>query len=320
MSGAGWAPLGDKLGPGAILFAGVTVPTVSALFLLLVGTPRWRRRPGRLPRLPSPLVPRADTVIELIIAGNRRAVLWTLANRLRASGLAFAMLLTVIVPMSKLELAAFGAEGDNGRVEFAVKLDADFTLSEAEQQMRIYEDFLEERRDEWGFSNWNDRFDERGGSLSLYWDEHQESESTHAIERELRKTLPRLPGHELRFYDEENVGARDRTVATFTLRGTDSAELERLAASAVLILEEVQGLSGVSSTVEDVPDQLEVEIITIGGEIRKGKVFVTEHQRVVDVLNSDLRFIPIETEREEFEIINKSTIDQVKPIERRLAA
>jgi CheY-like chemotaxis protein len=34
-------------------------------------------------------------------------------------------------------------------------------------------------------------------------------------------------------------------------------------------------------------DQLEVEIITIGGEITKGKVFVTEHQRVIDVLNSD---------------------------------
>ncbi len=67
-------------------------------------------------------------------------------------------------------------------------------------------------------------------------------------------------------------------------------------------------------------DQLEVEIITIGGEIRKGKVFVTEHQRVVDVLNSDLSFIPFETEREELEIINKSTIDQVKPIEMRLAA
>ncbi len=67
-------------------------------------------------------------------------------------------------------------------------------------------------------------------------------------------------------------------------------------------------------------DQLEVEIITIGGETRKGKVFVTEHQRVVDVLNSDLSFIPFETEREELEIINKSTIDQVKPIEMRLAA
>ncbi len=67
-------------------------------------------------------------------------------------------------------------------------------------------------------------------------------------------------------------------------------------------------------------DRLEVEIITIDGETRKGKVFVTEHQRVVDVLNSDLSFFPIETEREELEIINKSTIDQVKPIEMPLVA
>ena len=67
-------------------------------------------------------------------------------------------------------------------------------------------------------------------------------------------------------------------------------------------------------------DQLEVEIITIDGETRKGKVFLTEHQRVIDVLNSNLSFIPFETERQELEIINKSTIDQVKPIEMRLAA
>ncbi len=67
-------------------------------------------------------------------------------------------------------------------------------------------------------------------------------------------------------------------------------------------------------------DQLEVEIITIGGETRKGKIFIMEHQRVVDVLNSDLSFIPFETEQEELEIINKSTIDQVKPIEMPLAA
>jgi CheY-like chemotaxis protein len=67
-------------------------------------------------------------------------------------------------------------------------------------------------------------------------------------------------------------------------------------------------------------DQLEVEIMTIGGETRKGKVFVRENQRVVDVLNSDPTFLAIETEREELEIINKNTIDQVTPIEMRLAA
>jgi len=78
--------------------------------------------------------------------------------------------------------------------------------------------------------------------------------------------------------------------------------------------------SGAPMKVSTSLEQLEVEIITIGGETRKGKVFVAENQRVVDVLNSDLNFFPIETERQEFEIINKSTIDQVKPIEMRLAA
>ena len=67
-------------------------------------------------------------------------------------------------------------------------------------------------------------------------------------------------------------------------------------------------------------DQIAVEITTIDEQTMVGKVVVFENQRVVDVLNSDRSFIPIETERGEVEIINKSTIDLVTPIEMRKAA
>ena len=67
-------------------------------------------------------------------------------------------------------------------------------------------------------------------------------------------------------------------------------------------------------------DQIAVEITTIDEQTMVGRVFVSGNQRVVDVLNGDRSFIPIETERGELEIINKSTFDLVTPIEMRKAA
>ncbi len=62
-------------------------------------------------------------------------------------------------------------------------------------------------------------------------------------------------------------------------------------------------------------DQIAVEITTIDEQTMEGKIFVSGNQRVVGVLNGDERFLPIESERGELEIINKGAIDMVTPIE-----
>jgi translation initiation factor IF-1 len=60
---------------------------------------------------------------------------------------------------------------------------------------------------------------------------------------------------------------------------------------------------------------INVEMTTVDGETRKGTIFAKERQRVVDVLNSDVAFVPFQSEKGELEILNKSTIDRVKPFE-----
>jgi hypothetical protein len=67
-------------------------------------------------------------------------------------------------------------------------------------------------------------------------------------------------------------------------------------------------------------DRIEVEITTIDGQKKHGKVFTAGQQRVVDILNDGGAFFPLETERGELEIVSKSTIDEVIPVETRMAA
>jgi hypothetical protein len=62
--------------------------------------------------------------------------------------------------------------------------------------------------------------------------------------------------------------------------------------------------------------RLEIELRTVEGEVLEGSIFVTPDQRVVDLLNTDNRFIAFEATNGSVEIINKVTIARVRPIER----
>ncbi len=238
----------------------IGVAAAVAIALLLLGAPRWRRRPGRAPARPARWTPRATSVLGMIVASNSALVGWTLRHRLGAAGLSLVALSTVAIPWTALDLSSTQLGGREPGVRFRVAFDGHFTLPEASSEMAIYEDFVEERRSEWGFSHYNSRFDTSGGRLTLYWDDPKPTEYFLAVEKELQESLPRLPGHQLRFYDEEAAGTSSREVVTFSLHGPDSVELERIGAEAVRLLEGIDGLSGVSSPLENAADQLEVQI------------------------------------------------------------
>jgi hypothetical protein len=48
-------------------------------------------------------------------------------------------------------------------------------------------------------------------------------------------------------------------------------------------------------------------------------VFLTDKDRVSDVFNSRRQFVPLETDRGEFQIINKGAVSRVKPLPRELS-
>jgi HAE1 family hydrophobic/amphiphilic exporter-1 len=77
---------------------------------------------------------------------------------------------------------------------------------------------------------------------------------------DVKRDVPRLSGHKLRFLDEMQGETRNRAVVTFRLHGPDSEELERLGAEAVRVLEEVPGLSSVTSPLEEGALQVQVQL------------------------------------------------------------
>ena len=224
----------------------------------LVGLPLWRRRPAGPPRWPERLVPAGDSVIEMIVALNQRLVGWTLGHRLAATLLALLAFSLIVIPISGVTLTPMGEDASTDAVRFRVSFETQFTLAEASEEVGIYEGFLEERREEIGFEHLSADFDERSARFSLYFEERRPAEEFQALVRRLQEELPRVPGHALRFYEEEQSTKRSQTVVGFTLTGPDSTMLETLGEQAQRILETVPGLTEVSTPLESAPDQIQV--------------------------------------------------------------
>jgi HAE1 family hydrophobic/amphiphilic exporter-1 len=238
----------------------LTLVALAVALLALFGLPRWRRRGALAPKLPAGLAPGGDSVLDLVVAGNRELVAWTLRHRLLATALAVAALSTLAVPTQMLDVGAFAEDAETDAARFEVTFEAPFTLEEAEGELRVYEDWLEAHRADLGFDHWSNHFDEREADLSIYYDTPLEPDALDAVQKRLKAELPQIPGHRLRFYDQEQSSERSSTVANVRITGPDSATLERLGWQAKKILEGVPGLKGVRTPRENAPDQLRVEI------------------------------------------------------------
>ena len=55
-------------------------------------------------------------------------------------------------------------------------------------------------------------------------------------------------------------------------------------------------------------DKSSVEITIDGGDVLEGSLFITSHERLVDVLNDERTFLPFETDAGKFLVINKAII------------
>ena len=244
----------------AFLGGWLGVLTTIALVMLLWRVPAWRRRPTRPPARPAHWIPRQATVLQMIVASNQRLVGWTLANRGKATLASLLAFSSILIPMKLVDPAAFMAGDGDPELDFRVRFDTEFTLAEAAEELRPYEEVVETHREEWGYEHWRSRFDEDSGSFELSWSEPPPPETFERIRSELKEKLPEIAGHSIRFYDEENVAENSREICRFQIRGPDSIALERIGEEAAVILEGVDGLSEVSTQVDDAPEQLDVQI------------------------------------------------------------
>lgn len=61
-------------------------------------------------------------------------------------------------------------------------------------------------------------------------------------------------------------------------------------------------------------DLMPTDVVLVDGTELRLSFFLRDRQRVVDVLNNDLTFLPVLSELGELTIINKITIDRLKPV------
>ena len=243
------------------LFGACLVALVATVvFIALVGLPLWRKRSPVPPRERERFVPRRASLIDMVIDLNRRQVDWTMRHRFAAFWIAALAFASVAVPLLSMEVTPFGQDSHEDSVEFRVDFNDDFTLEEAANEVAVYEEFLDSKKEAYGFDHWNNRFDETDANLTMFWERLPGETEIKRVEKALREDLPRIPGHTLRFYDREQTSQRSTKIAVFTLHGPDAAELENLGRTALGILEEVPGLSQVSSELEYAPEQIRVEV------------------------------------------------------------
>jgi HAE1 family hydrophobic/amphiphilic exporter-1 len=258
---AGLAPFGlpaATQSPGLIV--GLAAIGLGPLLILLLRLPRLRARSLATPPRPRSFVPPGDSLVGMVVEANQHLLAWTLRNRLAAVGVSVLCLASIALPFARVEKTAFGNDSSGDEIRFRVALLGRFTLSEAQDELLVYEQFLESKRADYGFAHWSNRFDEDSGRFGLHFEERKSGEEFEALERRLKDELPRVAGHRLRFYDENDSQSDTQSVARFTLLGTDSRELERIGQRAIALLERVPGLSEVSTPLEVAPDQIEVGV------------------------------------------------------------
>lgn len=242
-SGGQGTQLGLIAGIGLIL-----VPEIAAL----------RRR--RAPQRPERFAPLGDSVMDMVIDGNRRLVSWSLSHRIAATLIAIGCLVSVGVPLNAMKLAAFTQDNQSDSVRYWVDFTADYTLGEASREIALHEEFLLSKKEQLEFDHISARFGSNGGSVTAYWDTPLKPSQLKVIQETIRDEVPQPAGHAVSFADSEAATELSKDIAFFVLRGPDSEKLEEYGTRAMALLEGVEGLSSVKSGSISTERAIEVDI------------------------------------------------------------
>ena len=229
--------------------------------LALFGLRRWRARAHRAPVRHGDLRPAGDSILSWIQDGNRALLAWTVDHRYMASLVALLVVLSTAIPMGRMTMAAFGNDEDTSEIAIQIDMEDNFTLEETSDEIARYERVLEEAfRARLGVDHVVSRFGAGGGEIELRWRERQDMADLERWRTELRAGLPKLPGHRLIFGREQELDVASRQYINFQLRGPSAEALERYGREAVELLRRVPGLYDVTSSLEDAPEQIRLEL------------------------------------------------------------
>ena len=173
------------------------------------------------------------------------------------SALAF---MTIGIPAQNTSLTAFGEDEDTSELSFWVDLEDNFTLGEASEEMQRYERFVEPYKETFGFRNVVARFDSDSGEIDLRWPDRIDPKRLDRYRAQLRRELPSFAGHRVYFRGQEEISDSSKQFVSFEIRGTDPDALQEIGEQAAVVLAQVDGLTDVTTSTEEAPDQLLLEL------------------------------------------------------------
>tara|TARA_R110002126_G_scaffold64513_6_gene165163 strand:+ start:5163 stop:8687 length:3525 start_codon:yes stop_codon:yes gene_type:complete len=236
---------------------------VTAVILGLVayfGLGRWRNRPRQGPLMPTRVPLEGASVMSWLSSANNAMVGWALNHRTLGSAVIATTFFLFVPVMAQVKFASVDNEEGRSEIEVEVHLENGFTLWETSQEMARYEKVLEAHREELGFDSLIVRYGSRRAELGVAWKERMGRAELEVYRQRLREILPTFPGHELQFTAQQELGTADAISVHFQLRGPDADTLAVLGEEAKQILEKVPGLSDVRMSLDDSPEEVQIEI------------------------------------------------------------
>ncbi|MEZ6196524.1 MAG: efflux RND transporter permease subunit [Planctomycetota bacterium] len=238
----------------------------------------------------------AAHLIDLAIEGfsrvHRNLLGWSLDNRLAALGIMFAVCGAVTgLAMKHTELSQFSDES-GGRIRIRVTMDANFTLTDANEVFGQLYESVAGVSDEIGMDYCFYFFRKDRGSLQVGLVDREPEAAKKAVEV-LRETLPNLPGVKWAVGVERQN--EDRTSVPVTVYGPDVGTLARISDEMIDLLEarpEISEVTGGIGRSEDeiviVPDRERMQLFRIEPRTLMGTVqYGIRGQRLPDFQSGD---------------------------------
>jgi HAE1 family hydrophobic/amphiphilic exporter-1 len=230
----------------------IIITLICSLFLSLTAIPLAM---GRF--LPPRPMPRAGA-IEWLYLRHQRILGWTLSHRVASLALAFAIVLTALVPFMKVDKSTFsGSKVEKVNIEYTFHDNLNYR--EVERYVSRVENWIYTRRDSLHVKSVYSYFANNEAFTRAYLAAgYSDDEGAQVVRKMLREGLPPLPGARLKFGgDDENEGASRLSVRLF---GDPGERMQSLAEEMRRRLSRVPGLTDVEVGGEHGRHEVEVQV------------------------------------------------------------
>lgn len=184
----------------------------------------------------------------------KRMLNWMLTRRTDALvGVLGMIFITFVVPVKSVGCSESG-EGNIGEFNIRYQVGADASYYDRRNVVETVDQFVIDNKDRWGVRTWRARMRDTGqrGNTTVYLETDREEDqmSREDVIDDAKERLPEIPGVSLRIGWGGGGGSNQNRMSVF-LHGEDTRVLESLGNTVQRVLENVDGVVGVISELEE---------------------------------------------------------------------